>query len=459
MQMVSLVNTSDSSKWKSVLQKTMGAMPELVQNGLKIRYEFKPEEEEFGGHKADVLSMIYEVEDPASPQGMIQQQVLSAMYGPEGMKTRTFYLEEQVLYVAGSNFMAEDAMNAYLGRPKAVRKSAANEEGEEKEAGGGGGFSDSEEKSSGKETTKKESTKEGEENAPVRPLLKKRSKDERRGMFMLEDEPVVLAAQLGRKKGKDGEEKDGGLKFKVLPQGGTPAAKEAPKSETAPAAPTAEGGTAATPEEKPAVEETPGTEVPTVSPASGFPPTGFSGFPADTGPQELPPRDVTEAMKQARARLSPKSNVIVFVDLPAILAKTMRRIPFLASFGVPVSKFVAAAETPSFTGASLAADGNAMRFRVSVTPEQMKGIGTIITNVSPILVRLQSGQPLNELPPETTESSPSGGESAPPSVSETDPAETPVGAAPPSAPPKAAPVVPNPPVKQGNSRRDRGKED
>ncbi|MCA9099028.1 MAG: hypothetical protein KDA36_11600, partial [Planctomycetaceae bacterium] len=390
LQTVSQVELDEPQKMREATQQLIATMGEIDQNGLKMKSELKPEEEEYAGHKADVLTMSYEIDDPSSPQGMIQQQTLNSMYGPEGMKTRTFYFKDRVLQVIGSQDLVNEAIDTYVGRTVIYKPSGSSkkETGTFKsEDNGSGGFSP---------------PKPAPSNSPRR-----RRRDDRSAMFMLQDDgETLLVAQLGG--GRDDDRKGRGLKIKSIPAEKESTEKENPESDS------------------PDVPETPpiGNPEQSITVEKSFDFSKQFQFPADNGSQEIPKRSVSDAIKMARGKLSPKSNILLLVDLPTIIAKMLRRFPIVAAFGLPVSKFVKAAEEPSFTGMSLAAEGNAFRFRVSVPSEQLKGIGEIVSILKPMTERLQNGEGFTPPPPPPQARKQSSNESNPDEAESFDPAES-----------------------------------
>jgi len=365
LQTVSQVELDDPKKMREATQQLMAAIGEIDQNGLKMKSEIKPEEEEYAGHKADVLTMTFEIDDPSSPQGMIQQQMMNSMYGPEGMKTRTFYFKDRVLQVMGSQDLVNEAIDTYVGRTVIYKSSGSSKKETEtfkSEDTDSGGFSP---------------PKSAPSNSPRR-----RRRDDSSAMFMLKDDgESLLVAQLGG--GRDDDSKGRGLKIKSIPAEQETPATENPESDSSDAPETPPVGN---PEQSITVEKS-------------FDFSKQIQIPADNGPQEIPKRSVTDAIKMARGKLSPKSNVLLLIDLPTLIAKSLRRFPIVAAFGLQVSKFVKAAEEPSFTGISLAAEGNAFRFRVSVPSEQLKGIGEIVSILKPMSDRLRNGEGFTPPPP------------------------------------------------------------
>lgn len=423
-QTVTQLELDDPARYREITPRLLEALGGIETNGIKLKHEFQTEAEEYGDYKADVFSMSYESTEPANPQSLMQLQAFNSIYGPDGMKTRTFYFEDRILQVVGSDDLVGLALDSYLGRPIS-RKPSANDK---------------------RQSNKPRDNAESSVGPLFSELLSSLSRRrDSHAMFMIEDEPQgLLIAQSGRRKGREG-----GLKLNIpLENQKSPPAQTPDKPASNPPDPAEGAPTEGTPAK--------GTPPDPGSPANSTPATFGSAPPVDNGPQELPPRDVANALKIARGRLSPKSNLLLLIDLPALIAKNLRRFPIVAAMGIPVSKFVKAAQEPSFTGISLAADGNAFRFRVSVPTAQLNGINNVVAVVRPMLENLQSGKPPVDLPPPTltpAAETPANQPGTP------DPAETTTKTPPPPAIPSTPPPSKKPDEETKQRRlKEKGKE-
>lgn len=403
MQTVTQVELDDPQKMRELSHQLTATIGEIDQNGMKIKTELSPEAEEYDGHKADVVEVTFEVPDASSPQGMMQQQVLSSMYGPEGVKTRSLYFEDCLLQVMGSQDFVQEAVDSYLGRPISFKSSSSDN----KEA-----------KPSKEEGDSNEQNSETPSETLKGSGLKRRRDDDRRAMFMVDDKADTLLVAQGGKRDEDDDRKGGGgFKIKLGSTEEKPPVDEKSDKEEAP--PADAGPPSSIPSDP---GETPGGSIQFQIPA----------FDASALPQ-VPKRSVTEAIKTARGRLTPKANLLVLVDFPTLIAKLISRFPIVAAFGLPVGEIVKAAEEPSFTGMSLATEGNAFRFRVFIPPTQLKGIGEIVSAVKPLSERFQNGEGFSPPPPPQASGNPVKG-TGPDGTPATEPEGTDV--AKPTPPPK-----------------------
>ncbi|MFO1023275.1 MAG: hypothetical protein U0903_21685 [Planctomycetales bacterium] len=87
----------------------------------------------------------------------------------------------------------------------------------------------------------------------------------------------------------------------------------------------------------------------------------------------------TTALRQTRGRLSAKANVILLVDLPVFVGKAMTSLaesgPVGGMIPEPLKELGGDDAKPSFTGISLAAEDNAIRFKLILPMEQLQELG------------------------------------------------------------------------------------
>ena len=98
---VTVTELSDPLKMRDVTRKQLGALDTIdVGNGLKQKYKLKSGAETPGGVATDVMQVELQI-DPNDPQGAMVAQAMGAIYGPEGMVTRSAYLKERMVQTAG----------------------------------------------------------------------------------------------------------------------------------------------------------------------------------------------------------------------------------------------------------------------------------------------------------------------------------------------------------------------
>jgi len=98
---VAITEVSDPKKVRDVTRKMIEAFSGVEVAGLKQEYDLKIDAEKYNSHSADVLTVTYEVDTEKNPLGGLQQQMMAALYGPDGLVTRTVYLKDRLVQTSG----------------------------------------------------------------------------------------------------------------------------------------------------------------------------------------------------------------------------------------------------------------------------------------------------------------------------------------------------------------------
>lgn len=123
---VSLTEVNEPSKLRSLTAALMKAMGTVESGGMKQTYSLKPDAEKHGQNSADLLTVKVEPAEGGDPAtGEMLERFMKAMYGPEGMITRTVYLKDKVVQANGGGKEALDTALAALDKTSDAVGSAA----------------------------------------------------------------------------------------------------------------------------------------------------------------------------------------------------------------------------------------------------------------------------------------------------------------------------------------------
>ncbi len=107
---VSIAELSPTDKYKELNRKMAASMETVKNQFVEQTSKLEADAESFGAAKADVLTLTMKFDESVDQGGMIQQ-VLGALFGPEGLKTRTVYQTDKVIQSMGGG---KEAMAAVL---------------------------------------------------------------------------------------------------------------------------------------------------------------------------------------------------------------------------------------------------------------------------------------------------------------------------------------------------------
>lgn len=115
LQAVSLISMDDPKKFRALTQKYSTAMKEFEQAGVKTEVTYKADAEKIGTTSIDLTNAKVTISDDA-PNAEQQRALINAMYGEDGMVTRTAFLKDKVVQVIGGGKPAmESALKAVEG--------------------------------------------------------------------------------------------------------------------------------------------------------------------------------------------------------------------------------------------------------------------------------------------------------------------------------------------------------
>ncbi|HID24109.1 MAG TPA: hypothetical protein EYP14_17145 [Planctomycetaceae bacterium] len=85
---------------RNMTDSMMELMPKMETPGIKYEVEAKRDAEKYGKYSADVHRVKLAIDQEADPTGTAKA-IIDAVYGPEGLTTRTIYLPDKVVQVVG----------------------------------------------------------------------------------------------------------------------------------------------------------------------------------------------------------------------------------------------------------------------------------------------------------------------------------------------------------------------
>jgi hypothetical protein len=99
---VTITEINDTAKVRELSRKLFQAMGSIETGGIKQTYDVKLDAEKHGQNTADVVTVKTDFGDLGDPSnGEMMERFMKALYGPEGMVTRTVYLKDKVVQAAG----------------------------------------------------------------------------------------------------------------------------------------------------------------------------------------------------------------------------------------------------------------------------------------------------------------------------------------------------------------------
>lgn len=119
MRMAMLVETEQPEKIRQLAKESTELMSDYNIGGMKIKTTFKAEAETYGDLKADITRVKYEV-DPQQDPLQMQTKMNQILYGPDGMTTRTFYLQDRLAQTMGGGKAEAQALLDAINGKKAV---------------------------------------------------------------------------------------------------------------------------------------------------------------------------------------------------------------------------------------------------------------------------------------------------------------------------------------------------
>jgi hypothetical protein len=127
LRSVGLTEISDPAKLRSLMGALMKAVGTVETGGMKQTYSLKPDAEKHGQNSVDLLTVKVEPAEGSDPAaGDMLERFMKAMYGPEGMITRTVYLKDKVVQANGGGKEALDKALAALDKNSEAVGSAAH---------------------------------------------------------------------------------------------------------------------------------------------------------------------------------------------------------------------------------------------------------------------------------------------------------------------------------------------
>lgn len=94
---------------RKIMRKMNTVLSDIDLNGVKQTSKVDEDAETYGDYKADVITITQEVNEALDPTGM-QKKMRAAMFGEEGMTTRTLYMEDQYLTSMGGGKPAMETL-------------------------------------------------------------------------------------------------------------------------------------------------------------------------------------------------------------------------------------------------------------------------------------------------------------------------------------------------------------
>jgi hypothetical protein len=99
---ITVTEADNPQKMRDLSRKIVKSLASAEAQGVKQTFELKPDAEKFGKDSADIVTMKTEMEDDGSnPFAAMQQRMMSVLFGPEGMETRTVYLKDRFVQTVG----------------------------------------------------------------------------------------------------------------------------------------------------------------------------------------------------------------------------------------------------------------------------------------------------------------------------------------------------------------------
>ena len=99
---VSITEVDNPTKMRELTQKVIKAMQGVETQGIKQTFEMKKDAEKYGKNSADVTTVKTEMVDQENPfVAQIMERMMTVMFGPDGMTTRSVYLKDKIVQTVG----------------------------------------------------------------------------------------------------------------------------------------------------------------------------------------------------------------------------------------------------------------------------------------------------------------------------------------------------------------------
>ncbi len=99
---VSITEVDNPAKLRELTQKVIKTMQGVETQGLKQTYDIKKDAEKYGKNSADVTTVKTEMVDQENPfMAQIMERMMTMMFGPDGMTTRSVYLKDKMIQTLG----------------------------------------------------------------------------------------------------------------------------------------------------------------------------------------------------------------------------------------------------------------------------------------------------------------------------------------------------------------------
>ena len=123
---VSITEVDNPAKMRELAQKVVKAMQGVETQGMKQTFDTKKDAEKYGKNSADVTTVKTEMVDQQNPMmAQIMERMMTAMFGPDGMTTRSVYLKDKIVQtVGGGQQSMKDSLAALDQKPSESSKSA-----------------------------------------------------------------------------------------------------------------------------------------------------------------------------------------------------------------------------------------------------------------------------------------------------------------------------------------------
>lgn len=122
VEAVTLTKVTPVEKVREVTRQMARSLGTVKAGNLEQTFELKPEAETYGTHKADVQIVKMKTEDEQ------QQRMFDLMFGPDGMVTRTVYLDDKVLQTFGGGEAAMKEALQHVEKASAATNGALQRE-------------------------------------------------------------------------------------------------------------------------------------------------------------------------------------------------------------------------------------------------------------------------------------------------------------------------------------------
>lgn len=117
VRVITLTEATPTAKVRQLARDMAKSLKTIKAGNIQESFELKPDAETYGQYKADVQIVQMKVDDPQ------QQKLLDTIFGPDGMMTRTVYLDDKIVQTFGGG---KEAMAAALEQLKSPRQSNTN---------------------------------------------------------------------------------------------------------------------------------------------------------------------------------------------------------------------------------------------------------------------------------------------------------------------------------------------